>query len=484
MKLKSITLQNYRSIENLEIKIQEINGSFTYALLGINESGKSSILKAISFFEENELLFPTDFYHSDKPVEIMYKYDIEESDIKHLREELIKKNSFDKDLVNKIKITEVELYAQYSNNNPSEFTRFEVIHFDKTIFEDFTYNETEKKVFKKSQPDENDLDLENFFDDNLNEYFYEKSHFIVFWQSTAEYLLLEEIDLSTFSLNPSKTSIPLKNCFLLAGIKLKDIPNEINKLTNSVAINSLQSKLSDFTTQHINELWPEHPISITFQISDKKISLLIEDNGVKYNPKTASQRSDGFKQFLSFLLTISVENKGSELERTILLIDEPETHLHPPAQINLLRELINISSNDKKNIVFFATHSNYLIDKNFLDRNYKVVKLENKCTAINQIERKSTSYAEVNYDIFGIVTNDYHNELYGYIEAEDKTKLQSLTKDKKWFNSKTQKGSDVSSSEYIRHSIHHPENELNKKFTDKELKKSIDILLKIKDEIK
>ena len=52
MKLASIILKNYKSIEELEIEIKEIDGSFTYALLGINESGKSSILKAISYFED------------------------------------------------------------------------------------------------------------------------------------------------------------------------------------------------------------------------------------------------------------------------------------------------------------------------------------------------------------------------------------------------------------------------------------------------
>lgn len=344
--------------------------------------------------------------------------------------------------------------------------------------------ETDKKPVKKSKSEEPDFDLDTFFDENLLDYFYGKSHFIVFWQSTPEFLLLDDIDLTAFASNPTQISIPLRNCFLLAGIPKDKITSEVNKLSNNVAINSLQSKLSDFTTQHINELWPEHPITITFQISNKKISLLIEDNGIKYSPKTASQRSDGFKQFLSFLLTVSVENKGSELEKTILLIDEPETHLHPPAQINLMNELINISSNNKKNIVFYATHSNYMIDKNFLNRNYKVVKEKNKNTKIQKILGKSTSYAEVNYNIFGILTSDYHNELYGYIEAEDKSKLDALTKDKKWYNSKLKKEVDVSLCEYIRHSIHHPENTKNKKFTDRELAKSIETLIATKALIK
>ena len=484
MILKTIIVKNYKSVESLEIQIEEIEKSFTYSLLGINESGKSSILKGISFFEESLVNFPSDFHNIEEAIEIVFKYELTDKDIKEFKDELSKKHFFDKELLNKISLKEIELYAQYSNSNPATFVRFEVLKFKEPLFTDYTFNTVEKKPVKKTKPDEPDFDLETFCDENLVDYFYGKSHFIVFWQSTPEFLLLDDIDLTIFAANPTEVSIPLKNCFLLAGIPKDKIATEINKLTNNVAINSLQSKLSDFTTQHINELWPEHPVTITFQISNQKISLLIEDNGIKYSPKTASQRSDGFKQFLSFLLTISVEIKGSELENTILLIDEPETHLHPPAQINLMNELINISSNDKKNIVFYATHSNYMIDKNFLNRNYKVVKEKNKNTKIQKILGKTTSYAEVNYNIFGILTNDYHNELYGYIEAEDKTKLDALTKDRKWYNSKLKKEVDVSLSEYIRHSIHHPENTKNKKVTDRELAKSIETLITTKNSVK
>lgn len=481
MKLKSIVLENYKSVEKLEIPIVDVEGSYTYALLGINESGKSSILKAISYFDEGIISYPSDFHNPDRNIEIVFNYIVEETDLKVLREDLLKKYHFDKEAANSVIINNVSIYAEYSRDQIPERTIYEVPNFEKTIIKGYIYNDVEEKLIKENKLDEHGLDLEDFFGEKLADYFYKKSHYVVLWQSTPEYLLLNDIDLLEFAEDPSKISIPLKNCFLLAGINVNNISSEIIRLNNSVSINSLQSKLGDYTTKHINELWPEHPISISFQISDNKISLLIEDNGVKYSPKTASQRSDGFKQFLSFLLTVAVENKGSELERTILLIDEPETHLHPPAQINLLKELINISSNKKGNIVFFATHSNYLIDKEFLDRNYKVTKHKNQKTIITRIERKLTSYAEVNYDIFGIITNDYHNELYGFIEAEDKTKLEDIPKDRKWINGKSKKTFDVSLCEYIRHSIHHPENTNNKKFTEKELKKSIETLLNIKN---
>ena len=42
MKLSSITIKNFRSIEDLTFKVEEVDGSYTFALIGVNESGKSS----------------------------------------------------------------------------------------------------------------------------------------------------------------------------------------------------------------------------------------------------------------------------------------------------------------------------------------------------------------------------------------------------------------------------------------------------------
>ncbi len=46
MKLKKITVKNFRSVEEQSLEIKEIGGSYTYALIGVNESGKSSFLEA------------------------------------------------------------------------------------------------------------------------------------------------------------------------------------------------------------------------------------------------------------------------------------------------------------------------------------------------------------------------------------------------------------------------------------------------------
>ena len=121
-----------------------------------------------------------------------------------------------------------------------------------------------------------------------------------------------------------------------------------------------------------------------------------------------------------------------------------------------------------------------MIDKNHIDRCFRVVKQGNKITKLEKIKGQDSSYSEVNYEVFGIPTNDYHNELYGYLEDVEKAKLENLSKNRSRYNEKTETTEKVSLATYIRHSIHHPENTKNKKFTSEELVESIETLRELK----
>ena len=478
MNLERIEIKNFRSIENLAFDILPVADSKTFTLLGINESGKSSFLRAIQLVDEDKILFPQDFNSELIDVEISLKYSLTSAELKALKDELFNKYKLDKKAVIKFQVNSIEILVKFSPQATSEKTISEKINFTESIFPNLTFDSTDKTIKDKLDEAHPELDLESFFNTEYSNYFWNLSHQITFWKSTPEYLISDEIDLKQFASSPSKVSIPLQNCFGLADIT--DIPSEVEKLNNPVSIQNLEDKLSDKVTVHINKLWPEHPIKIKFKINSNKLTFLVEDLDVKYKVKTTNQRSDGFRQFISFLLTLSAENITDELQNSILLLDEPEIHLHPNAQINLKNELIKISQNGNNNIVFFATHSNYMIDKVNIDRCYKVIKKENSKTELNKIEKLITSYSEVNYEVFDVATNDYHNELYGYLEDLENEKLNSLTKNKKWKNEKSKKTEDVSLPKYIRNSIHHPENTSNKKFTDGDLRESIETLKRLK----
>ena len=207
-------------------------------------------------------------------------------------------------------------------------------------------------------------------------------HKPIFWTAKEQYLISKAIPINEFKENPNN-SIPLKNCFKLAGIDWyqKDIGATSTQIHSSDTLQILEeldkkTRLKS-VTKHINKIWTEHKIKITFYIdnNDYKINFHIEDSEPDSKAQTVDQRSDGFRQFISFLLTISAENKNGELSNSMLLIDEPETHLHPQAQKYFLQELIKITDNDRNNnIVIFATHSTHMIDKENLNNYFRIQK--------------------------------------------------------------------------------------------------------------
>ncbi len=477
MKLKSILIENFRCLEDVEFNIAKISGSYTYTLIGINETGKSSFLEAISLIDEGEALYPLDFLDEKKAINIYLNYDTDSQDLTKLKKALSEKG-LDKKIVNEVEIEELCINVEFKPIENTTRNQNDYVIFKKSIFSKFTLQES-NAVLKNPDLEQDDFDLEEYIKDNISDYFWKRSHKISFWKSSNKYLINEPIDLNAFLENPEDTSIPLFNCFGLAG--LDDIKSEIEKIkTTPAEISNLQEKLSDKVTLNIKKVWPNHPIKIKFLINNMHLSFLIEDEGVKYQAKTTSQRSDGFKQFISFLLTVSAENTTQQLYNSVLLLDEPETHLHPQAQEYLRKELIKLSKNKNNNIVIFATHSNYMIDKNHLDRCFRVTKDQEAKTNLERIERNKSTYSEVNYEVFEVPTTDYHNELYGYLEVKGLELLNTLPKNRIWLNEKSGKTEKVSLAKYIRHSIHHPENTSNTKFTSRELLKSIKILKKLK----
>lgn len=162
-------------------------------------------------------------------------------------------------------------------------------------------------------------------------------HRTVFWTAQEECLISDAINLTTFAANP-ETSMPLKNSFKLAGISNISVAIA-NFAGDTTEKKHLEVKLSEAVTRHISKVLPGHPIQIIFDIDGQIIIFHVMDTIAGSKSKTVNQRSEGFKQFISFLLTVSAEYSNEELNNCLLLLSEPETHLHPQAQEYFLDEL-------------------------------------------------------------------------------------------------------------------------------------------------
>ncbi len=109
----------------------------------------------------------------------------------------------------------------------------------------------------------------------------------------------------------------------------------------------------------------------------------------------------------------------------------------------------------------------------------------------------SPSWGEINYFAFEMPSVEFHNELYGFLQAQAITEDENNYHENNFDNWLTGKGltanktylmlkKDKTTTQlnrtlptYIRNLIHHPENTCNTKFTDDELKESIDDLVNI-----
>ena len=215
----------------------------------------------------------------------------------------------------------------------------------------------------------------------------------VYWNYDDKYLLPARVSISSFMANP-EICVPLKNMFELAN--KENISTEIsNAIARPPEIRNLLDKVARATTKHVRSIWKEY----------KTFSILLEPDGdfidasviEKTNRFSFTSRSDGFKRFISFLLIISAKVKTNELKNTLILIDEPEISLHPTGARYLLEELLKISDN---NHVLFSTHSIFMIDRENVSRHILVSK-EGEKTTLTNVNTSNFQDEEVIYNALG-----------------------------------------------------------------------------------
>jgi predicted ATP-dependent endonuclease of OLD family len=76
------------------------------------------------------------------------------------------------------------------------------------------------------------------------------------------------------------------------------------------------------------------------------------------------ERSRGFQWFFSFDLMLMHETKGT-LKDCVILLDEPGLHLHPDAQVDLLERLASYAEG---NTLIYSTHLPFMIEPNVPER--------------------------------------------------------------------------------------------------------------------
>lgn len=273
--------------------------------------------------------------------------------------------------------------------------------------------------------------------------------------------------------------------------KNEDSENKIDNYQIIQELYKLDSTGRDEFCKVVNEFLPE--IKRVYVKTDRRLNRatlackLLDNTEIDLR-----DMGSGIEQFIILLWII----KFGTIK--ILIIDEPEISLHPKAQLKLTELLIESSVSKQ---IIIATHSPYIF-KNSLNTLcglliFKKIKDETEIIDFRSSKTKklfpwSPSWGEINYYAYDFPTIELHNELYGYIQEREKiskiNKFDSFLESKGVQKNKTyieirNYGKNISYKTtlptYIRNLIHHPDNTLNPRFNDNELKKSIESLIKL-----
>jgi len=172
--------------------------------------------------------------------------------------------------------------------------------------------------------------------------------------------------------------------------------------------------------------------------------------------------------------------------------------MHPKWQKNILKYYKGLftENGNQKVQLFMATHSEYVLENALSDRSQNLVIVLSENNGVIQARRidapsvlPSITSAETNYMAFDIVSNDYHIELYGWLQ--DKTSTPRVRDCDTYIQAQNppytpaihEKQSNHGATQYftlstfIRNAIHHPDP--TRTFTEDELRRSIELLRRL-----
>lgn len=264
--------------------------------------------------------------------------------------------------------------------------------------------------------------------------------------------------------------------------ELEGIADKVREKLIDVSERTLE-KLKEMSPEIASTLQPIIPDTNSLKWTDvfKKVSICGDEN-IPIN-----KRGSGVKRLILLnFFRAEAERRLQEknIPKIIYAIEEPETSQHTENQKKLIDAFIKLSENQNTQVIL-TTHSPNIVKK--LDfSNLRLIKVEEKNKSVCEVIKEQLPYPslnEVNFSAFSEVTEEYHNELYGYIEENSWLNEYKLGKTTREYIREMKKGNKIELktehkilTEYIRHQIHHPENKNNILYTTEELQESISLM--------
>ncbi|MGQ1948647.1 ATP-binding protein [Geofilum sp. OHC36d9] len=501
MRLQTIKIKNFRSYqEPIEISV----GNLT-TFVGKNDIGKSTILEALDIF-----------FNKGKGAIKMDKDDVNKTCLSN------------GDTITEISLTfdqfpnSIVIDSTYETSLESEYLLNVNGHLE--IIKRYNNGGSEKVFIKANHPtNENCSDLllktqkalQKIVADNEIECENRTINAVMrtaIWSHHSENLELEEIEIDVTKGETKSIWDKLENYLPLYTLFQSD-------RKNSDGDNEVQDPLNEAVKQIMNDNQIQETLAGVAELVEGKLQEVADltlDKLREMNPQIADSlnpvipSSDSLKWndvFKKVSITgdedIPINKRGSGVKRLILLnffraeadrrrrernvpsviyaIEEPETSQHTAHQKLLIQALINLSGADNTQILL-TTHSPVIVKKMAFDQ-LRLIQIEDGVKTVNSVAPGQLPYPslnEVNYAAFEEISEEYHNELYGFLESEGLINDFKEGKETIDYIRLRRDGSTLTEqkilTEYIRHQIHHPENNHNVRFDENQLSESIRLM--------
>ncbi|MBD3762520.1 AAA family ATPase [Rhizorhabdus sp.] len=417
MQLRKLNIINFKGIKSAEVEICTTVPGNVITLIGLNESGKTTVLEALSHFvsvDADTSSIVNTVAPKQRPIDLIPKHrksnftgnieirasleleDLDISDLeKHLRQNdninlqtdtLSKKLSVhrvykfkDSDLSGSsnlwwfdFKFTRkkngVLHFADGGDKNRKEWdsaVNFLTSRFPKIVYFPTFLFSVPDKIYLEELPDGKQKEEDRI----INRYFRQVLQDVA--DSLDDDVSIKRHIVDRIDRKRSEFPNPLTFFAALMG------------MDEYAQIRSVVNRLSGAITRTVFDAWNEifhHGVSgksvkIEWGVDSQQgnipyLQLSIFDGEHDY---AVHERSLGFRWFFTFLLFTQFRRNRSNERGTIFLFDEPASNLHARAQMKLLESFGRTAQNNQ--YIIYSTHSHYMIDPLCLEKAYIV---ENK----------------------------------------------------------------------------------------------------------
>lgn len=429
MKLKEVQVYKYKCIEKTQ-KFS-VDDNIT-VLVGMNESGKTSILEAIA---------KTNYFQSDEDFNFNSTHDYPRKEKKSMEKEMKKTKTIpdaiecvydltddliatiEEDIgIDLIKNRIISITTKYDN---TRVWKVELVNKEKFI----SFKLKEKKIHSKTLSDKlnlvKDIDdyrsiMDEYKDEKIIEGLQELEIYFkneYGWESNPidEYIVRKYIKdklpkflyYDEYYSLPSRISIEKLISEKLEGEELKTAKAlfelaqiDIKELLESEDYEDYKAELEAteaIISEELFEYWTTNKnLDIVFDIDKKIIDKQNNRNNIEHildirvrNKRARmslplKNRSKGFNWFFSFLVWFKKIQEDVD-SNYILLLDEPGLNLHASAQADLLRFIKDLSSDYQ---IVYTTHSPFMVESENLNRVRTVLETENGSIISDSIQEK------------------------------------------------------------------------------------------------